>query len=482
MLYLSGGCAAGESDPGMPLSAADLAVFDEPMLLASWREPGSWPMRRHDPLQTGRIDVDLGTTELELAWQFQPSIYARSYEPTYATWTTPIAGTVDGRPMLFVGSYDHNLYAVDVRTGKEVWRHTAGAPVLATPALGYVKGKPAVFVPARDRNMYALDAATGKPLWQYETREWTFTAVPSLMTSPTVIETDGKTLVYVGVWNADRSATGNVQRGEMYCFNADDGSVRWQERTSSTPGASPAIAPIDGRLTLFSASQAGVARAMDALTGKTLWEFTLDNDSRSAPAVGAPDGYPRVYLGTRFNACYGLDARTGKRRMRYQTGNWVDSAPALLGPRDDLRLVVGSFDFSLYTLPARTAGRHVDPVWTFRTGNWVHTSAAVARVGDKPVVLTISWDAKLYMLGGDDGAVLWSYSCGDLLWSHVEQGDALWGSATVATADGKPYVYYAAYDGVVYALRGKAAPAPTTTTARSVAHPERTGIKELGSS
>ena len=148
---------------------------------------------------------------------------------------------------MFIGSYDHNVYAVDVRTGEEAWRFTAGAPVFAAPALGHIRGKPALFAPAADRTVYALDAATGEKIWSHETREWTFTSIPSVMTSPTVVEAGDETLVYVGVWNADRSAVGNVQKGELYCFGADDGKVKWNKTFGATPATCPAVAPIDGR-------------------------------------------------------------------------------------------------------------------------------------------------------------------------------------------------------------------------------------------
>ncbi len=190
-----------------------------------------------------------------------------------------------------------------------------------------------------------------------------------------------------------------------------------------------------------------------------MWNFTLDSDTRSAPSVGAPQGIPMVYIGTRFNALYGLDARTGKRTWRYQTGNWVDASPGLLGSRENLRVVIGSYDFKFYALPARTVGQPATPVWKHWTGNWAHTSPAMAHVGGKPAVLGISWDAKLYLLDGEDGSERWSYKSGDLIWSHVEQGDAVWPSPAVATVDGVPHVYYAGYDGVLHALRGKGSPA-----------------------
>ncbi len=457
-----GACDPGVSAPAVPLTAAELEQFESPETLSSWDEKGSWPQFAHDPLHTGRTKVDLGTNELELAWKFRSSDYTYAYEPTYIAWSSPVVGTVGGKPMVFVGSYDHTLYAIDARTGEQAWHFTAGYPVFAAPALGRVGDRPVVFIAPRDRAVYALDARTGEKIWSIEVQKWTFTAEQSEMSAPTVIDADGKTLVYVGIMSVDRSAAQNLQRGEIFCLDGASGDIVWKQHVGHSPVMAPAVARIGGKLVVVVAAEQGAVFSYDAMTGEKLWKkpFILDDMTSSSTSMGAPNGIPLVYIGTQFNAVYALDARTGAKRWRKQTLNWVHSTPALMGTSDDLRVVVGSYDFNVHSFAADTG----EVVWAHGLGGWAHTSAITARVRGKPVVVAGAWDDTLYMLSGDDGPfdneagdrVLWSYQTGPLQWSHVQQGDAVWASPAIALFDGIPHVVYPAYDGVVYAFRGKA--------------------------
>lgn len=56
-------------------------------------------------------------------------------------WEFVTRGKVDSSPVrvgerVFVGSADGNVYGVDVRMGRELWRYEAGSAILASPAVG----------------------------------------------------------------------------------------------------------------------------------------------------------------------------------------------------------------------------------------------------------------------------------------------------------------------------------------------------------
>jgi outer membrane protein assembly factor BamB len=67
--------------------------------------------------------------------------------------------------VIYFGSGDHFVYAIDASSGLEKWKFETGNVVHASPAV--VNGT--VYIGSWDRNMYALDAATGKELWRYQT-------------------------------------------------------------------------------------------------------------------------------------------------------------------------------------------------------------------------------------------------------------------------------------------------------------------------
>src|ERR1019366_6103963 len=67
--------------------------------------------------------------------------------------------------IVYVGSDDNNLYALNATTGALVWKYLMGNIVYSSPAVAngivYVgSGYP-------DSNLYALNARTGKVIWKY---------------------------------------------------------------------------------------------------------------------------------------------------------------------------------------------------------------------------------------------------------------------------------------------------------------------------
>src|SRR5439155_605251 len=63
--------------------------------------------------------------------------------------------------VVYVGSFDHKVYALDAATGAVKWTTTTGGEVESSPAV--VNG--VVYVASFDHKVYALDAATGAVKW-----------------------------------------------------------------------------------------------------------------------------------------------------------------------------------------------------------------------------------------------------------------------------------------------------------------------------
>lgn len=81
---------------------------------------------------------------------------------------------VDG--VVYFGSHDDNVYAVDAITGKKVWSYSTNGDVYSTPAV--VDG--VLYVGSTDDKVYALDAASGREIWSYSTSN-------SVWSSPAVV-------------------------------------------------------------------------------------------------------------------------------------------------------------------------------------------------------------------------------------------------------------------------------------------------------
>jgi outer membrane protein assembly factor BamB len=103
---------------------------------------------------------------------------------SYAT-LGPVSEPAIANRMLYVGSQDHNVYALDARTGAKVWSYTTGGAVESSP----VVADGVVYVGSEDFNVYTLNALTGTKLWSYTTgKHLVSSLVPpnGVVSSPTV--------------------------------------------------------------------------------------------------------------------------------------------------------------------------------------------------------------------------------------------------------------------------------------------------------
>ena len=67
--------------------------------------------------------------------------------------------------VVYVGSDDDNVYALNASTGAKLWSYATGGAVYSSPAVA----NGVVYVGSDDGNVYALNASTGAKLWSYAT-------------------------------------------------------------------------------------------------------------------------------------------------------------------------------------------------------------------------------------------------------------------------------------------------------------------------
>ncbi|HXM22461.1 MAG TPA: PQQ-binding-like beta-propeller repeat protein [Terriglobales bacterium] len=299
--------------------------------------------------------------------------------------------------ILYVGSLDGNLYALNAQTGTAVWNYRTGNAVLSSPAVV----NDVVYVGSFDDNVYALNAHTGAKLWSYRTGY--FVAAP-----PTVV--DG--VVYVG------SADGN-----FYALNAKTGDKLWSYTTGFVNSAA---AVANGVVYIGSFDSAGNLYALDAKTGDTLWSYPAGGVSRSSPAVA--NGV--VYIGSYDSNVYALNASTGILLWSYATRDRVQSSPAVA----DGVIYVSSDDGTLYALNGRTGVK----LWSHLYQGGGPTSPVVAN----GLVYSATFGGEVFVLNTRTGRDLWNYNFGETVWSSP------------AVVNGVLYVGKS-YPSVLYAFRPK---------------------------
>ncbi len=85
-------------------------------------------------------------------------------------WSYTTGGEVYSSPavangVVYVGSVNGTVYALDAKTGAKVWNYATGDQIYSSPAVA----NGVVYIGSWDNNVYALNAKTGAKLWSYAT-------------------------------------------------------------------------------------------------------------------------------------------------------------------------------------------------------------------------------------------------------------------------------------------------------------------------
>lgn len=230
----------------------------------------------------------------------------------YVLWTFRTKGDIWSSPaisdgghsqngMVYIGSDDGCLYAVDIQTGQERWKFETGDNVRSRPTI--VAG--VVYFASDDGYLYALDAETGQELWRFDTQSGMVPRVPFTtmdnydwdyqQSSPSI----ANGVVYVGSAN-----------GDFYAVDAQTGQEVWRFKTGNKVRSSPAIA--EG-IVYFGSWDHNVY-ALDAQTGQERWRFSTGGEVQPSPTI--VDGV--VYVGSRRPFVYALNAQTGQELWRFR--------------------------------------------------------------------------------------------------------------------------------------------------------------------
>jgi outer membrane protein assembly factor BamB len=317
-------------------------------------------------------------------------------------WKFPTGDRVISSPVfkdnvIYFGSDDGNVYAVDAATGHQIWKHATNGPVPATPAIA----NGTVYIGSYDGKFYALNAQTGAAKWKFATdgerrfeakglhglqpRNQTIADPFDVFLSSPVVANGA---VYFG------SGDGNV-----YAVDAATGDMRWKFKTGDVVHASPAFA--DG--VLFFGSWDSYFYAVDAATGKEKWRFHAGEDPLIHNQVGFQSS-PAVVNGTVYTGCrdanlYALDAATGKEKWRFYTElSWVITSPAVA----DGKVFFATADSSLYYVVDANSGK---PLVRQQSKAFMFSSPSVAN----GVVFIGVLNGTLEARDAKTGEVLWDF-------------------------------------------------------------------------
>ena len=317
-----------------------------------------------------------------------------------AIYSSPALGK---NGLLYVGSDDGIIYALDAATGEWRWQFPTGDVVSSSPAIG---PDGTVYAGSLNGRVYALNGTTGAKRWDFLVGDW-------LRSSP-ALGRDG--LVYIGAHDK-----------QLYALEAATGRLRWKQATAGFIESSPALAP-NGLVIAGSYDQS--LYAFDASSGEPRWQFATGGLIESSPAIGEGGV---VYIGSWDGRIYALDGDTGGKLWSYACNGIVEASPVLM---PDNTLVVGAWDGVVYALETTTGTAR----WKFQTDGLISAAATVAADG---TLYLGAWDGIMYALNGATGDDLWQFRTGGAIRSAPALGP-----------DGA--IYFGSENHTLYCLEGNA--------------------------
>ena len=358
------------------------AVWAGPLAAPVAAATGDWSQFHNDPVHSGYNATD---TTISAA-----NVGALGVAWTATTGTSIISSPAVADDVVYVGSFDHKLYAYAVGCASgggscsPLWTATTGSYIDSSPAVA----DGVVYVGSEDGKLYAYTVGCNSgggscsPLW-------TATTSGSIDSSPAV----ANGVVYVG------SGDHKLYAYAVGC-NSGGGSCSplW---TATTGGSiyfsSPAVA--NGVVYVGSEDHKLYAYAVGCASGggtcSPLWTATTGDVIYSSPAVA--NGV--VYVGSEDRKLYayavGCASGGGSCSPLWTAttgiyGDVIFSSPAVANGV----VYVGSSDGKLYAYAVGCAsgGGSCSPLWTATTGSYIDSSPAVAN----GVVYVGSADGKLY--------------------------------------------------------------------------------------
>ncbi len=280
--------------------------------------------------------------------------------------SSPIVSPDPTNPVVYFGSSDGNLYALNAVTGEKKWGFKTDGIVHTSPAL--YNGN--IYFGSWDTFLYAIDAQTGKLKWKFETgKQPVYHVLEGIQASPTCA--DG--MVYFG-----------SRDGYFYALDAATGSTVWKYAADNSWVLTTAALK-DGTVYLGT-SDTYLFLGFDAKTGKEKIRYKSNGYVYSSPALAGNTAYFGDFTGT----LSAVDINSGKRTGQFTTPGRAANAKQVLNDEGniDFNLLVKGKDLSLYSTS-------VDAMNKFYTIGSIVSSPAIS----DDVIYFGSADGCLYAVG-----------------------------------------------------------------------------------
>ena len=304
-------------------------------------------------------------------------------------WKFECEDEVRGTPLchngiLLVGSYDHNLYALEAASGEFIWKYATDGGIVSRP--GVHEG--IIYFGSEDRRLHAIVQRSGKLSWTY------FTDGP-IRSSPLLAENH----IFIG-----------SDDGFMHAVNSMTGRRSWKTDVGSPVRSTPIIY----NDLLFFGTEAGDFYCID-LRGQVKWRFK----AKRAVTGSAIIEQDIIYVGSVDATFYALDIKSGFVIWRFRLGKASISTPCM----EENLIFTGAIDNAIYCIDKNSAKE----VWRFSTEHQVTGSPII----QKDSLYCGSVDGNLYCLEYRTGRLRWKYKTeGPITGSPIASDDKIFFGST----------------------------------------------------
>jgi len=344
---------------------------------------------------------------------------------TFATGWPIFSSAVVSTDILYFGSNDYNVYALNLATGSKLWNYTTTSDVQATPL---VVGD-TLYIGDMDKTLYALNRLNGS-------YRWNFTATNSIISS-------GKYY--------DGSVIFASKDGNVYFVNATTGLESYPPYSAGDQiWGTPAV--VDG--TVIIGSNDGNVSRVRISDGFVMWKYPLPIGLHEVATSSAAVYAGRVFFGSDDSSAYALNLETGALVWRFQTGNRVYATPGVHAGR----VFIHSGDGELYAVPFDDPNGDGlistnEILWQFHTGDGTEGTGIPGESGSSPAiadgkVLVAARTGYLYCLDEETGVEVWSYHTEQAIQRSFSSPTVVDGRVFVGLSDGTMYGFGASAPGM----------------------------------
>ena len=263
---------------------------------------------------------------------------------------------------VYAGNLEGTIYALDLKTGKQKWKHPTEGQIMGAPTYWQSGNKKYLLFGSYDYNFYCLDAQTGKLKWKYETGNYINGSAAIVGNLAIFGGCDGflhmvnietgklRKKINVGTYVAssvtvdnNHAFTGDYD-GKFSCISLTEKKVIWKhqdEKATSPFIASPAL--INNYIIVGSRDK--YLYCFDKNNGKLYWKKNMGGRI-DASAVIANN---KIVIPTMKGDLKIVNLQDGRTLMSYEIGSPICGSPAVI----DGLIVVGGEDGKIYGVGKR---------------------------------------------------------------------------------------------------------------------------------